>query len=161
MTPSTRIRLGSMALLLVASVGLSYGFNRVQTYRAEAPMKSLAAANIEKINSAGLIVLKIAQAKETFARNGATFIDTRTPQEYEAGHVPGALNVPYELLMEDFGAAVRILDKSRPVIVYCSDILCPKAREVGEALKLEGFASISVMPDGYAAWMDARGTAEK
>jgi rhodanese-related sulfurtransferase len=39
--------------------------------------------------------------------------------EYEEEHLPGALHLPLKQL--DADAAGRILDASRPVVVYCWD----------------------------------------
>jgi len=50
------------------------------------------------------------------ARAGARVIDVRTPQEYEAGHVPGALNIPFDEIRQrasEVGAA------DAPVVLYC------------------------------------------
>ncbi len=49
--------------------------------------------------------------------NGVLLIDVRTKEEFDAGHIEGALNIPYEdtnALMNAIGA-----DKQRPVVVYC------------------------------------------
>ena len=48
---------------------------------------------------------------------GALLIDVRTTEEFEQGHVEGALNIPYQeidKLMSAIGT-----DKTRPVVVYC------------------------------------------
>ena len=34
------------------------------------------------------------QAREVLEQNGARFVDVRTVEEFAAGHVPGALNIP-------------------------------------------------------------------
>lgn len=44
-------------------------------------------------------------------------IDTRTPQEFNEGHIPGAVNI--DLAGEDFFEQMDCLDKDRPVAVYC------------------------------------------
>lgn len=44
---------------------------------------------------------------------GATLLDVRTPEEFEAGHIPGARNVPVDDLAAAFG-----LDG--PLVVYCA-----------------------------------------
>lgn len=44
-------------------------------------------------------------------------IDTRSPEEFNEGHIPGAVNINID--GEDFEAKVAELDKSRPVAVYC------------------------------------------
>jgi len=49
--------------------------------------------------------------------NGALLIDVRTQGEFDAGHLDGAINIPWEetnALMEAIGD-----DMDRPVVVYC------------------------------------------
>ncbi len=44
-------------------------------------------------------------------------IDTRTPEEFSEGHIPGAVNI--DLYSEDFFDQMDCLDKERPIAVYC------------------------------------------
>jgi rhodanese-related sulfurtransferase len=44
-------------------------------------------------------------------------IDVRTPGEYSAGHIDGAINIDY--FATDFKTQVSSLDLSKPVFVYC------------------------------------------
>lgn len=44
-------------------------------------------------------------------------IDVRTPEEFAAGHLPGARNL--DLNGGDFAAALDGLDKSTPYLLYC------------------------------------------
>ena len=49
--------------------------------------------------------------------SGALLIDVRSNEEFAAGHIEGALNIPFEktaALMSAIGT-----DKQRPVVVYC------------------------------------------
>lgn len=49
--------------------------------------------------------------------NGALLIDVRTKGEFNAGHIEGAINIPFEktsALVSAIGP-----DKQRPVVVYC------------------------------------------
>ena len=50
------------------------------------------------------------------AEEGATVIDVREPDEYVAGHVPGATPVPMGQLPFRLGE----MDRSRPVYVVCA-----------------------------------------
>ena len=51
-------------------------------------------------------------------REGAQLIDVLPAPEYEAEHIPRAVNIP----LKTFGReAVQRLDTSRPVVVYCHD----------------------------------------
>ena len=49
---------------------------------------------------------------------GAQLVEVLSPREYEAEHLPGAINIPLRKL--DRTTAGR-LDQNRPVIVYCHD----------------------------------------
>ena len=61
-------------------------------------------------------------------------LDVRTPQEYEAGHVPGAINVPHKALPERLAEIAGLRD--RQVVLYCergkrSDMATAVLREAG------------------------------
>ncbi len=46
---------------------------------------------------------------------GATLLDVRTPGEYAAGHLPGAINIPIDQLPVRLGDLVA----AAPIVVYC------------------------------------------
>jgi phage shock protein E len=73
-----------------------------------------------------------AQARRLVAE-GATLVDVRTPAEYRAGHIAGALNVPVDQLLQ---RAAELGDRDRPVVLYCrsgrrSALAARKLRELG------------------------------
>jgi hydroxyacylglutathione hydrolase len=47
-------------------------------------------------------------------------IDSRLPDEYQAGHIPGAINIPAERIKLE--AARLPKDKTTPIIFYCRGI---------------------------------------
>jgi rhodanese-related sulfurtransferase len=47
----------------------------------------------------------------------AVVLDVRTPREFEAGHVPGAINLP--IASPDFKQRLSKLDKSKTYLVHC------------------------------------------
>ena len=49
---------------------------------------------------------------------GAQIVDVLPPEDYQAQHLPGAINIPLKRL--DRNTTAR-LDRTRPVIVYCAD----------------------------------------
>jgi rhodanese-related sulfurtransferase len=51
---------------------------------------------------------------------GAQLVDVLPRAEYDAEHIAGALNIPLKELDEQ---STAILDRERPVIVYCWDLL--------------------------------------
>lgn len=47
---------------------------------------------------------------------GATLLDVRTPQEWERGHVEGAILIP----IGDLEARIAEVPRNHPVVVYCA-----------------------------------------
>jgi phage shock protein E len=50
-------------------------------------------------------------------QKGAVVIDVRTPSEFNAGHYPGALNIPLQDLSGRLG---ELGDMKRALVVYCA-----------------------------------------
>ena len=50
--------------------------------------------------------------------SGAVLVDVRTPEEYAARHIEGAINIPVDAI-ESRIAEVSKNDTSKPVVVYC------------------------------------------
>ena len=55
---------------------------------------------------------------QDLVRRGAQLVEVLPADEYEEDHLPGAISLPLRRLETE---AVRILDRGRPVIVYCWD----------------------------------------
>jgi rhodanese-related sulfurtransferase len=53
--------------------------------------------------------------------SGAQLVEVLPQHEYVEEHLPGAIHLPLKQLDRD--GAARVLDPSRPVIVYCWDAL--------------------------------------
>jgi len=49
---------------------------------------------------------------------GAQLVEVLKREEYEKEHLPGAINIPLKKLDSE---TAQVLDRSRPVIVYCWD----------------------------------------
>jgi hydroxyacylglutathione hydrolase len=50
-------------------------------------------------------------------KRAVVLIDSRLPDEYQAGHIPGAINIPAERMKLE--AARLPKDKMTPIIFYC------------------------------------------
>ncbi len=51
-----------------------------------------------------------------YLQNGAIIIDVRTPQEFRAGHVKGAKNIP----LQDLNRRTPEIKKNKPVVLCCA-----------------------------------------
>jgi rhodanese-related sulfurtransferase len=55
---------------------------------------------------------------QSLVEGGAQLVEVLPADEYEEDHLPGAISLPLRRLETE---AVRQLDRTRPVIVYCWD----------------------------------------
>ena len=55
---------------------------------------------------------------QRLVERGAQLVEVLPPDEYEEDHLPGAISIPLRRVETE---AVNILDRNRPVIVYCWD----------------------------------------
>lgn len=85
------------------------------------------------------------------ARAGlVTVLDVRPEEEYAAGHLPGAVNVPIEKL-EGY---LSKLPKRREIIAYCRGPYCLMSFEAVEKLRRRGFKA-KRLENGYPEWRAA------
>lgn len=80
-----------------------------------------------------------------------TVLDVRPPEEYRAGHIPGALSIP----VGELHARLKELPKGREVVAYCRGPYCVMAVDAVELLRTKGFTAHR-MEHGVIDWR-ARG----
>ncbi|MCB9137320.1 MAG: rhodanese-like domain-containing protein [Caldilineaceae bacterium] len=95
-----------------------------------------------------------AAALESAMDAGATVIDVRQPDEYDAGHVTDAINIPIRTLAENLDQ----IPADSPVIVYCAS--GHRAGMSLAALQTMGLNNVRSFPPGYGAWEAAQGEAD-
>ena len=78
----------------------------------------------------------------------APLLDVRTPTEYAAGHLDGAMNV--DVRAADFAERVAKLPKDRPVLVYCQ--AGGRSARACTAMQEMGFTEVYELQDGYRNW---------
>ena len=87
----------------------------------------------------------------------AVVLDVRTPEEFKAGHVPGATNI--DLHDPKFADKVAGLDKSKTYLVHCA-----KGYRSGMATKkmsAMGFENLFDFHGGFTEWENAHKPIEK
>jgi rhodanese-related sulfurtransferase/predicted transcriptional regulator len=87
---------------------------------------------------------------ERAAAGGVTVLDVRPPEEYAAGHVPGALNIP----LKDLEQQLKALPRRQEVVAYCRGPYCVLAFEAVAQLRAHGFQARR-LEDGYPEWKTA------
>lgn len=75
-------------------------------------------------------------------------LDVRTPEEYAAGHLPGAVNIPHDQLAARLGELSAA--RERDIVVYCRT-----GRRSAEALGVlddAGFKRLFHLKGDYVRW---------
>lgn len=75
------------------------------------------------------------------------FLDVRPEHEYNAGHIPHALNIPIDQLSK----RIKELKKSKQYIAYCRGAFCVFADDAVQLLTQKGFKA-SRLEEGYIDW---------
>ena len=73
-------------------------------------------------------------------------LDVRTPQEYAEGHVPGAVNVPYDQL----ASRLAEVPKDKDVVLYCKS--GRRAGIAADVLAANGYTRLSHLEGDMPAW---------
>ncbi len=80
-----------------------------------------------------------------------TLIDARTAEEFDEGHVPGAINVPIADLKEF--ASSRNSASDEPVVTMCGST--GRGEKAATALSDAGMKNLQVLQGGLKAWREA------
>ena len=85
-----------------------------------------------------------------------TVLDVRPEDEYAAGHLPKAVNIP----LRDLAKRLREIPRNREVVAYCRGPYCVLAFEAVALLRERGF-KVRRLQDGYPEWSAAGLAIEK
>ena len=97
----------------------------------------------------------IQSAKSYFDDSSALFLDARPPEDYEAGHIAGAVSLYFEKLDELYNSVLGKVPKDRLIITYCSDPECKSGLKLADALVGKGFTRVLIFLEGLPGWKDA------
>lgn len=80
-----------------------------------------------------------------------TIIDVREYDEFAAGHLPGAINIPRGVLEFKIGTVGECVDKSKPYLIYCRT----SGRAALSTVQLQrlGYTDLVSMAGGFDEWL--------
>ncbi len=84
------------------------------------------------------------------------FLDARSPEDYQAGHIPGALNIPVSTL-ESYEIDLMSFPTGQAFVCYCSDPACDLALRLTIWLEEHGFTNIYHYHAGWQQWVEKGG----
>ena len=79
-----------------------------------------------------------------------TVLDVRPPEEYAAGHVPGAINIP----IHELELRLDEISQNQEIVAYCRGPHCILAFDAVARLREKGIKARR-LEDGYPEWKTA------
>ena len=112
-----------------------------------------AAATGATIAAAGFRVITPSDAAALLAdaSSGVVVLDVRTPEEFAAGHLAGAVNL--DLRSATFDADLALLDHATSYLVYCHS--GNRSAMAVQAMQQLGFTDVADLQGGITAWQSA------
>ncbi|HSW33227.1 MAG TPA: rhodanese-like domain-containing protein [Steroidobacteraceae bacterium] len=75
-------------------------------------------------------------------------LDVRSPEEYASGHVPGAVNIPYDQM----ASRIAEVPKDKDVVLYCRT--GRRAGIAAEVLAGQGYTRLQHLEGDIVAWVE-------
>ena len=104
----------------------------------------------------GATTVDVATAKALFDR-GVPFLDVRSSNRYDAGHIPGAANLSTALTESELA---EVAGKNQEVVIYCGGSNCHRSSGVCKRAVSWGWKKVYYFRDGYPGWEAAGYTSE-
>jgi len=146
-----------ISLLLFASLLVLTSCKKAEDIRKRELAKHLANQPVQITpvvkpeNLGEILKVNVSDFEKTIQNKDVQLVDVRTPEEYAEGHIKGAVNIDFK--KRTFPDYVNVLDKEKPVAVYCrSANRSGKAALIMQSL---GFKKIYDLDGGIKAWKAA------
>ena len=94
----------------------------------------------------------VASAKSIFDKGAAIFVDARSQNDYDNGHIPGAVSLPVGQFEAGIAFFLNRFSPGQPIVTYCSGRTCEDSHNLAEALSDVGFTNVRIFIDGFPAW---------
>ncbi|MBC8306391.1 MAG: rhodanese-like domain-containing protein [Pelagibacterales bacterium] len=94
-------------------------------------------------------LLEYQSYKSHIENTSVQLFDVRTPEEYDLGHIKGAVNIDFKN-EEIFYRSFEKLDKSKPVYLYCRS--GNRSKKSADILIELGFSKVYDLKGGFIEW---------
>ncbi len=96
------------------------------------------------------VEIDVLVAKNLFDKQSALFLDARPWPKYAASSIVGALGVP-DTKFDDYAKFMPV-DKSAPIVTFCSGYNCHKSHSIASKLVDLGYTNVKVLAAGLPEW---------
>jgi rhodanese-related sulfurtransferase len=99
--------------------------------------------------------ITLEKAYELWSSGTAFILDARKPEDFAAGHIAQAHNLPADKFEEHFVSLAPLLPPDAELIVYCEGDECEMSQRLADSLRQFGFSNVHMLHNGWTAWRNA------
>ncbi|MGD9055790.1 MAG: rhodanese-like domain-containing protein [Desulfobacterales bacterium] len=115
--------------------------------------KGVIAANAADENEYHIAEIdRVTDAAKIFYDGDTLFVDARSTEDYESGHIPGAISLPVGQFDEHIESFMSQYSLDQPVVTYCSGRTCEDSHQLALLLLEAGFKEVRIFIDGFPGW---------
>ncbi len=108
------------------------------------------------INEAKARIVEVTPQAAKAERDDSTiFLDVREPNEWNLGHIPGAIHIPRGQLE---GKVEALVDRDKKVVIYCAS--GNRSALAADTMQQMGYSNVSSMSQGFNGWATSVGEIE-
>jgi len=93
-----------------------------------------------------------AEVADLIQNDAATVVDVRKSEAFEAGSIPGAINIPPIASAHERRSRLSEVKKQQRIVVFCESWRCRWADRVADSLILDGYRQVAVYRAGWEEW---------
>ena len=100
----------------------------------------------------GIEIGTVDEARQLFDSGEYIFVDARSLEDYEEGHIQGAVSLPVGQSEDRIAAFLERYPPEASIITYCSGRTCQDSHHLAEFLLEFGYDNVTVFIDGFPGW---------
>lgn len=108
----------------------------------------------DEIHDSRLVIDNIKIAKLSYDGGKTLFVDARSNDDYNEGHIKGAISLPVGEFDERVGNLLDNYSPDQSIITYCSGRTCEDSHRLAQMLIDLGYENVSIMIDGFPGWKE-------
>src|SRR5262245_10262470 len=94
-----------------------------------------------------------AEVKPLIESGRMVLVDARPRNAFDAGHIPGAVCLPFNNLQAEIRAFMAVHPSSTPLAIYCANANCGTSSQLAAALThTYKYENVRYLPGGYQEW---------
>ena len=101
------------------------------------------------------IQIELQAVKALFDARNVVIVDSREPDEFAEGHIPGALSMPFDEVTSEPERLEGLDTGGRPIVVYCGGGACELSMSLAWELIYAGQSRVTVYMGGFPEWVEA------